>query len=625
MMEVSFSVCYTLITLTTLLPRCSQSQTVEPTQYHYYGLNESTKEYSCDNPRFVFYHYLSWSIAPAMLIVLVLSSWQPRKKMCPGCCDNRPGIPFPVNLVDSYDDRLPFACAFAVTSSCILDLFLNVHFFQPDISNVPQMLAGTIQVIVGFVNVIEVCLAYYPLLLCLSTPALVLGNFLGFLYTLNWMFFYLIRFIDCPVGTGVLGNFNAEVLGPIYFCYCILLLRFAYGFGNAVGNWYRTSYKDTRIGNTSLSSSSSDVTVTQIEDNDPIFCAFKKTHYYQYVLALMKPTQKNESRCRRYLSKVYKVVPHTFWVTCWLSYTVVMISLFHGLVVYRRDSLMLYKGDRSAFPQDYSHPSIVVSSLRYSGYHIGYTLWEFFIFQITSWTLLFFIYFFIVIPLKEGYDSILINALRNYWLTLVLGYIFFYGQLLVVKYCCLHEKGRILGLNNRRWFHVVNYTFFFFHVITGLVSCLLRIIKSVIFGAMFIGRIDRCVLMRGFELWDSGYNAYFGFLKLEVAHTHPVLVTFCQILWSTIRLRRQETSIGFKVNIDNEVSLPETRKRNQVARNRWFVALTLMRNQHIFVNRKPLLPELERIRNERLQKQKSEISAMSVVVDGLDSAVTTSL
>ena len=32
----------------------------------------------------------------------------------------------------------------------------------------------------------------------------------------------------------------------------------------------------------------------------------------------------------------------------------------------------------------------------------------------------------------------------------------------------------------------------------------------------------------------AGFKAYIGFIQLEVAHTHPVVVTFCHLLWKSI-------------------------------------------------------------------------------------------
>ncbi|XP_071954206.1 stimulated by retinoic acid gene 6 protein-like [Antedon mediterranea] len=516
----------------------------------------------------------------------------------------------PVNLVDAYDDRLPFACAFAVTSTCILDLFTGSFYYQPDVSDIPSMLSGTIQVLICFVNVIEVCIVYYPLLLCLSTPASLLGNFIGFLYTANWLFFYIIRFADCPVDSGVVGDLYAEILGPVYACYVILLVRFAWGLFKDVKLWYQ-SYKETKTMNVVLSRSSITpiAAADMIEDNDPIFCAFTKSHYYKYVLTLLhKPKEEDVGRCRKYISKVYKNIPYFRYSTRFICTFVLSVLTLHQVgILYtyavkeKLDELFKTLFNDTYIPEeDLSRPDGNITD----DYNYAKEL-----FQVASGCK----YALFGIP----------NRIHAMGLTLVIGYAFFYGQVFAIKYCCLQEKGKVLGLDNRRWFHVATYTLFFFHVITGLVSCLLRIIKSLIFGAIFIGRIDRCVLMRGFELWDSGYKAYFGFLNLEVSHTHPVLVTFCHLLWSSTRSKRWESIVSKDETNYGAVRLTSTQSRSKVARNRWFVAITLMRNQHVFVNRAALLPELERIRNDKKEEKKSkEKSMVSTANDVLDSVAT---
>jgi hypothetical protein len=45
---------------------------------------------------------------------------------------------------------------------------------------------------------------------------------------------------------------------------------------------------------------------------------------------------------------------------------------------------------------------------------------------------------------------------------------------------------------------------FFFNVLLGLFTCLKRILFSVFFGTILISRLDRLLLTRGFERFDTG-------------------------------------------------------------------------------------------------------------------------
>ena len=56
----------------------------------------------------------------------------------------------------------------------------------------------------------------------------------------------------------------------------------------------------------------------------------------------------------------------------------------------------------------------------------------------------------------------------------------------------------------RRAFHIMSYYLFFFNTFLGIVSCLMRIIKSVIIGVLFIERIQKSLLPRQYEKMDPG-------------------------------------------------------------------------------------------------------------------------
>lgn len=62
----------------------------------------------------------------------------------------------------------------------------------------------------------------------------------------------------------------------------------------------------------------------------------------------------------------------------------------------------------------------------------------------------------------------------------------------------------VLSFPSRRFYHIVSFYLFFFNVILGLFSCLRRILLSLVFGLILISRLDRCLLMRGFERFDAG-------------------------------------------------------------------------------------------------------------------------
>ena len=61
-----------------------------------------------------------------------------------------------------------------------------------------------------------------------------------------------------------------------------------------------------------------------------------------------------------------------------------------------------------------------------------------------------------------------------------------------------------LTFSFRRFYHITSFYLFFFNVVLGLFSCLRRLLMSMVFGLILISRLDRCLLMRAFERFDTG-------------------------------------------------------------------------------------------------------------------------
>lgn len=62
---------------------------------------------------------------------------------------------------------------------------------------------------------------------------------------------------------------------------------------------------------------------------------------------------------------------------------------------------------------------------------------------------------------------------------------------------------------HRKAFHNINYFFFFFNVILGIMSCLFRFIKSAAVCLMFLSRIERPIMPEGFEKQDLSKTVVF--------------------------------------------------------------------------------------------------------------------
>ncbi|ESO88543.1 hypothetical protein LOTGIDRAFT_80083, partial [Lottia gigantea] len=74
------------------------------------------------------------------------------------------------------------------------------------------------------------------------------------------------------------------------------------------------------------------------------------------------------------------------------------------------------------------------------------------------------------------------------------------------------------------------YFMFFYNIFLGLVSCLLRIVKAIVLGALLLSRLDNSTLPQKFQFFDPGFAAYVGFMHIENSHNHPVVLVLVRIL-----------------------------------------------------------------------------------------------
>lgn len=144
-------------------------------------------------------------------------------------------------------------------------------------------------------------------------------------------------------------------------------------------------------------------------------------------------------------------------------------------------------------------------------------------------------------------------------------------------------------IDNRQLFSILSYFFFFYNIIVGLTSCTIRILKGMLLGVIFISRIDRTSLIQGFQSWDKAFVAYVGFVTVLVAHRHPVMLVFCQLLidrrkgHQPLQERSATKPVYRRFGAGTERSEGFCReyrqpRMSQKAVNRWLLALTLLRN-----------------------------------------------
>ena len=104
----------------------------------------------------------------------------------------------------------------------------------------------------------------------------------------------------------------------------------------------------------------------------------------------------------------------------------------------------------------------------------------------------------------------------------------------------------------RRVLFTFTFFMFFYNIFMGIVSCLLRIIKSMIIGTMFLCRLDNSALPRRFQMFDPGKKC------------------FTSALWQPCTCLRRQISGFFAAAsrcCEQHSSLPDEKTRSQGCRN----------------------------------------------------------
>ena len=106
----------------------------------------------------------------------------------------------------------------------------------------------------------------------------------------------------------------------------------------------------------------------------------------------------------------------------------------------------------------------------------------------------------------------------------------------------------------RHLYHFFSYVWLFLNLFVGIFSAFIRIITSAVLSLLLVMRMDRVVLMKGFERFDFGesekngtslwqpiilfcsaHKTYIGFIYLDYIQNHSVMNTFAILLQQSLQ------------------------------------------------------------------------------------------
>eukprot|EP00057_Strongylocentrotus_purpuratus_P007428 XP_011661902.1 PREDICTED: stimulated by retinoic acid gene 6 protein homolog [Strongylocentrotus purpuratus] len=562
---------------------------------YYHNFEAEQEQERCASTSSLTIFWMIGNALASIVLIIFLTCFQHGERCGDVRRRQRPRLVYPVNFLRNYDHRLAYLFSFIAMSGSVLQLFLRGAPKPGGL--IDPIVKAFVSEILKYISICLVGLIFYPFPLCVSFDNIPM-NVVGLVYTTNWLFFTISKFITCPFGTEE-GNIQGAVDIPVVFSligleiyfirrivrmcrrfltadqcerqfeethYCVrvrylLLPATAWASRNKSGGAVTTLFRIIYPNIPGFKYSTRIVCTVGLA----LACMYQTCAYY---VAALRPLLKEIDQ------HWLETLPATFYASCILAFVIAVTNSFFTLRNYRNHTRSLWKGDYSLTYIHQTPPRAVVSALKFSGYTIAFLISGFIILQVMLWA----IFFGLSLLFQYG---LLLELMREYWVHLAM-IVFLYIALRIFARCVLlqaNEDGALV-LKNLHLFHIITFFFIFLSVLLGIAGCIFRILKAAVVGLVLIGRVDQCLLIRGFERFDRGYMAYRGYLTLEVSMTHPVLVTFCQLLCRSNNERKYRPEGECTTEMGDSAAPSPSRKR-RIARNRWLVAYTLIRNPQL--------------------------------------------
>ncbi|CAF0958096.1 unnamed protein product [Didymodactylos carnosus] len=287
------------------------------------------------------------------------------------------------------------------------------------------------------------------------------------------------------------------------------------------------------------------------------------------------------------------------FISAFISAFIYIIQLLLGLKQYQLHMLKYYRG---AYDKQYhldNSSSVLAKSFHYSGYQVGYLAYGFVIINYIVFIICLFLRLLFIHPLLIKFvvkfiaPLFILYALKHVIIYCLTRY--FFSHLLKSTatttttvedntqqssiYCTpdlvTHQEHQqyLFSLENRHAYFLFVYFNFFFDCFLGIISCIIRLFKSTIAVILYMPRLDYSIFGRTLEQYDVGYTSYISYIYVESIHTHPILISFTQIVYMNILKQRLE-------------KITEYDRKKQRIKFKWLIAYTLLKNLSLITTRK---------------------------------------
>ncbi|XP_052777155.1 stimulated by retinoic acid gene 6 protein-like [Mya arenaria] len=553
--------------------------------------------------------YSHWFLIPSVLILLVLAFLEKRQSAKLELLGGRPGLPRPFSFLDEPRNKWGIVFAFGSATANLLQV-LNKTFS----AEFPVWA----KIFLVYILSLETSLICYPLFACISSRYKLVGAITGVLYSSGWLSFQLFRIVTVArCYTKYNGVESVDLAGasiamelPIVLFSLLVVIKFVWKLAKCLK---QKKYSRSR---------SEEVGKKLCRKSDLLHV---KALFHPRRCTEAEKAEKTMPCCTSWFRKFVKPFPGfkfpigmliTTFVSCIFIYWYVnflfifLVSFFNNfisaanmfaclitvlcglrnvhlvLMNYKRDMLCLYKGDKSFIPavlRNCSPNIYMAQGMRFIGNSIVGSFWG----SVFVYVVVYVPVALMLLTLKYLDDKDKLHLLwpRFEWLiypacTIL---IFKIQTILVAKFFMqpkLEEidKYKPLAVNNRTVYDVFSFFMLFLNASIGLVQYVKRILFSAVLGVFLIPRMDRSLYMRGYETMDKCYTNYIGMILVDVAHNHPVMRVFCHVLSDAMERTRNRATATTEYPPYADVRPEQQDKELSIAKRRWLLAFTLVRN-----------------------------------------------
>ena len=284
-----------------------------------------------------------------------------------------------------------------------------------------------------------------------------------------------------------------------------------------------------------------------------------------------------------------------------------VISVLNMVTCYRKHMLRFYRGDFQFLSKFEPGPYVALTdALKYSSYQVIFTVAGWCFGTILLAMLFGFVSMVLILPHMVDVDVGTDAFFPWVWNTFLLDNendkigiltlcLILYGFLMGMVWFVFLDHKVHMAIRNRPLWDVFDLFQTVTNFIVGFFVFLRRLLTLIIFGFLFISRLDKPLVPRGYEWIDPGFATYQGFLFVEMYYSNPVMLTFIQFL-----IEEHTDKDGVRSPGDDDVALlgdslagiaaaPRDiamKQRNVTkAKKMWWLLYTLIKNPELTVYR----------------------------------------